>query len=59
MAKKIEIKTESNPIKEVKKGVQCVNCKHGDNRIINRQTYCRLKKKLMSAFALDCADFER
>ena len=55
MAKKIELKNEA---KELKKGVQCVSCKNSNHKIVDRKVYCILKKKWMSAFAVDCFDFE-
>ena len=58
MAKKIEVKTEPKEVKELKKGVQCANCRNSNHTIKDRQIYCNKKRKNMSAFALDCADFE-
>jgi len=55
MAKKIELKNEA---KELKKGVQCVSCKNSNHKIVDRKVYCPIKRKWMTAFALDCADFE-
>ena len=55
MAKKIELKNE---VKELKKGVQCVSCKNSNHKIVDRKVYCPIKRKWMTAFALDCADFE-
>ena len=51
MAKKIELKNEGE---ELKKGVQCVSCKNSNHKIVDRKVYCILKKKWMSAFAVDC-----
>lgn len=58
MAKKIETKTEHKEVKELKKGVQCVHCKNSNHKIVDRKVYCILKRKWMSAFAVDCFDFE-
>ena len=55
MAKKIKLKNEG---KELKKGVQCVRCKNSNHKIVDRKVYCPIKRKWMTAFALDCADFE-
>ena len=51
-------KTTKTTEKKLHKAVMCVNCRNSNHTIKDRQIYCNKKRKNITAFALDCADFE-
>lgn len=51
-------KTTKTTEKKMHKAVMCVHCKNSNHMIIDRKVYCILKRKWMSAFAVDCYYFE-
>ena len=51
-------KTTKITEKKLHKAVMCVHCKNSNHTIVDREVYCNKKQKWMSAFAVDCFDFE-
>lgn len=51
-------KTTKTTEKKLHKAVMCVHCKNSNHMIVDRKVYCIFKQKWMSAFAVDCFDFE-
>lgn len=47
-------KTTKTTEKKLHKAVMCVHCKNSNHMIVDRKVYCILKKKWMTAFAVDC-----
>ena len=54
MAKTTKTTEKKTTEKKLHKAVMCVHCKNSNHKIVDRKVYCILKKKWMSAFAVDC-----
>jgi len=57
MAKTTKTAEKKTTEKKLHKAVMCVHCKNSNHKIVDRKVYCPIKRKWMTAFALDCADF--